>query len=427
MHTLVGIIKGLDLRTTLGFVILEWGFHPKLHRPIVINKHLLTNEQTYSELLKTQIDGLEIRDNKVVGSNGSLDRYPIYNSDGSLRETPYISEASMASNNIYVIIGKVTEGKDIDYLIFDNYGLRYSRICNDAKESDFTSLKMIENHQKLIQTYNKIANGKFIKESDGKYHISSINGTYRDLTEEKNKEKIELIDKTLYNSIESFKKLYTKVTYTMKDLDKNNDYIVVGILDNYKYFILINLNLSFRFYREDYVDDMTDNFYVKKSDGSEFSVEYAEMINILKSGYKIHGLSLMGTKEGKTGIAKTEVLYSLCIDNNPQSALKYAVLLKKDKNFMLTYNIFMEFTLTNLNNSKQVNHLKERYVRIHDFNANKTFNIEELQVLYKEEHEKIEKEHKVCNLGQEKSYQNNKSNITKQSGLLSKLFNLHRQ
>lgn len=79
----------------------------------------------------------------------------------------------------------MTEGKDTDYLIFDNYGLRYSIICNDTKEYDFTSLKMVEKHKKLIQTYNKIANGKFIKESDGKYHISSINGTYRDLTEEK--------------------------------------------------------------------------------------------------------------------------------------------------------------------------------------------------------------------------------------------------
>lgn len=72
MYTLVGTVRGLDLRTTLGFVILEWGFHPKLHRPIVINKHLLTNEQTYSELLKTQIDGLEIRDNKVIGSKSNI-------------------------------------------------------------------------------------------------------------------------------------------------------------------------------------------------------------------------------------------------------------------------------------------------------------------------------------------------------------------
>ena len=96
--------------------------------------------------LGTQIIGLGLNNGSVIGTNGSLDRYPALISDRLI-------------NNGIVILNSI-----------DDYGYR---ICN------FKGTTMEITSAKLVSYANKmgISNGKLVTK-DNKQYISAINGTY---------------------------------------------------------------------------------------------------------------------------------------------------------------------------------------------------------------------------------------------------------
>ncbi len=120
------------------------------------NQYKIIPSQAVVQALKSNkitIENLTIDNGELRGSNGSLDRYPIINQDGSLRE-----------NNSVIILNELTDGdKTIGHTVSD-----YKGTILKVKNQDLI---------KYIKTKG-VANGKLVSR-EGTEFISSIIGEYK--------------------------------------------------------------------------------------------------------------------------------------------------------------------------------------------------------------------------------------------------------
>lgn len=120
------------------------------------------------------VEGLELRDKKIVGSNGSLERYPVIVRERLVGKSPFIVLARLQYN-----------GETVGYKVCDWRGITANVSLDEA-------IKYASIHG--------VANG-YIKEINGKYYLSSINGEYENIelkTALKNKDLYEDIENTVW-------------------------------------------------------------------------------------------------------------------------------------------------------------------------------------------------------------------------------------
>lgn len=125
---------------------------------------------------------------------------------------------------------------------------------------------------------------------------------------------------------------------SLSDLNKENDYVIVGVIGNFNTYLLLDIN-TIKMVRGQFIDDNTDTILTNPM-LNKYIIDSKSIVKGLLSGYKIHGAVL-----DNNDIKKTEELISIA--NNSEDCL---IVIKSDSLNFLVSNTKGDVRVINKNN-----------------------------------------------------------------------------